>query len=152
MNKNELDWLLQRFVEVYQSEHPKENTTSIYVVGSQSVFEKYKPPSEILRYSQELDVIPEKYSDELDSNFEFVLGEDSPHEEEYGTALDIVEEITIKTPKNWKDRCIVDECCINGFLLKINYLDPHDLVFCDILPALKDGASCFASTTIGLRN
>lgn len=133
MKKSELDWLLKRYIDVFKDRNPDKEESSIYIVGSQSFWGKHNSGSEIMKFSRELDVIPDVYSEEIDCDYEFVLGENSIHHMDFNTALDIVEEKTIKVPTNWKDRCINKPIIYDGFKLSVKYLDPHDLLFAKII-------------------
>ena len=62
-----------------------------------------------------------------------IFGELSAHHQHFNTAIDIVEESTIKAGKNWKDRCKKEIYNFESLSLEVNYLDPHDLVFAKMI-------------------
>lgn len=133
--KDKIAWLTERVARLYQHSKPNASSLEIFVVGSQSVWGKLDPPPKMLTLTEDIDFIPSDYSEELDNQLEFVLGSASPHEEEYGSALDIVEESTICTPRNWKDRTTDEVIYLSNMKVTTRYMDHHDLVFCKLKAA-----------------
>tara|TARA_B100001245_G_C22728643_1_gene353808 strand:+ start:34 stop:708 length:675 start_codon:yes stop_codon:yes gene_type:complete len=133
MKKSELIHLLEKYAALYKSRNKDATKTSIYVVGSQSIWGVHESTSNKIQMSYELDVIPENYTEELDNDFTFVIGELSAHHQHFNTAIDIVEESTIKAGENWKDRCKKEIYNFESLSLEVNYLDPHDLVFAKMI-------------------
>lgn len=133
MKKLELIKLLEKYSSLYKDRNENAKKTSIHIIGSQSIWGVHESTSNKLQMSYELDIIPEEYTEELDNDFTFVMGELSLHHQDFNTAIDIVEDSTIKAGEHWKKRCKKEIYNFDYLTLEVNYLDPHDLVFAKMI-------------------
>lgn len=127
MNKVELEDLMYRVGKLYLLHNPKETSADFHIVGSQSVWGLLNPPSKEMRISNELDVMPDNFTEEMEVHMYMVLGELSDYHSRENVYLDVVEEKTVKAPENWKNRTSSEKIRCDTMIMDIKFMDIHDL-------------------------